>query len=96
MICFTGANGHGPHDVYCTIRSLFLDGADTATVFLEAYGDWNVWTSSNHVILHDLKAGKHTVSIRFNPEDKGFDNNMSFNKDNLNDWNIDYMTVSAL
>ncbi len=96
VICFTGANGHGPHDVYCTIRSLFLDGADTATVFLEAYGDWNVWTSSNHVILRDLKAGKHTVSIRFNPEDKGFDNNMSFNRDNLNDWNIDYMTVSAL
>ena len=48
------------------------------------------------LILHDLKAGNHTVSIRFNPEDKGFDNNMSFNRDNLNDWNIDYMTVSAL
>lgn len=96
ILWFTGANGHGPHDVYCTIRSLFVDGADTATVFLEAYGDWNVWTSSNHVILKGLKAGKHTAAVRFNPENKGFDNNMSWNKANLNDWNIDYMTVSAL
>lgn len=96
VLYFTGANGHGPHDTYCTIRSLYLDGEDYASLILEAYGDWNVWTSTNHVILKDMKKGEHQISIRFNPENKGFDNNMSFNDDNLNDWHIDKMTVSAL
>lgn len=96
VLYFTGANGHGPHATYCTVRSVYLDGEDYASLILEAYGDWNVWTSTNHMILKGMKQGKHQISIRFNPEDKGFDNNMSFNEDNLNDWHIDKMTISAL
>ena len=96
MIRFTGSNGNGPHDTFCTIRSLFLDGKDYGTVILEAYGDWAEWTHSNHVIFHNLSAGKHTLSLKFNPEERGFDNNMSFNKKNLNDWFIDYLTVVRL
>ena len=93
MIRFTGSNGNGPHDTFCTIRSLSLDGKDYATVILEAYGDWSEWTHTNHILLRNLSAGKHTVSLTVNPEQRGFDNNMSFNKENLNDWFIDYLTV---
>lgn len=96
VIRFTGANGHGPHNTFCTIRSLFLDGKDCGTIILEAYGDWEEWTDSNHVVLHNLSAGKHTLSLKINPEQKGFDNNMSFNKENLNDWLIDYLTIVRL
>lgn len=95
-LCFRGANGRGPHDTYCTIRSLYVDDADTATIILEAYGKWDMWTSSNHVILEDMKAGKHTVTVRFNPEGKGYDNNMSFNLANENDWLIDCLVISKL
>ena len=77
MIRFTGSNGNGPHDTFCTIRSLFLDGKDYGTVILEAYGDWAEWTHSNHVIFHNLSAGKHTLSLKFNPEGRGFDNNLN-------------------
>ena len=96
VIRFTGANGHGPHNTFCTIRSLFLDEKDCGTIILEAYGDWEEWTQSNHIVLRSLSAGKHTLSLKINPEGKGFDNNMSFNKENLNDWLIDYLTVVRL
>lgn len=95
-IRFTGANGNGPHETFCTVRSLFVDGEDRATLFLEAYGDWNEWTHTNRVMLRDLPAGRHTLSIRLNPEGRGFDNNMSFGKENRNDWHIDYLTVVRL
>lgn len=89
-------NGRGPHDVYCAIRSLYLDGADYATIFLEAFGDWNEPTMTNHVILRGLAKGKHTLAIKLNPENKGFDNNMSFNGSNENDWEIRKLTIAAL
>lgn len=96
VIWFTGVNGRGPHDVYCTVRSLYLDGADYATIFLEAFGDWNQPTMTNHVILKGLDKGKHVLEIKLNPENKGFDNNMSFNGSNENDWEIRKLTVAAL
>ena len=96
VIWFEGTNGLGPHDVYCTIRSLFLDGKDQATVFLEAYGDWNEVTLTNHIVLKDLKAGRHVLTVRLNPEGKGYDNNMSFNGRNLNDWEIRRLVVAEL
>lgn len=74
---------------------MYLDGIDTATLLLEAYGDWNVRTLSNHVLLKGLKAGKHTITIRLNPENKNFDSNMSYNKENWNDWTVESMTVAA-
>ena len=96
VIWFEGTNGRGPHDVYCTIRSLFLDQKDFATIFLEAYGDWNEVTLTNHVILRDLKKGRHILTVKLNPEGKGYDNNMSFNTRNLNDWEIRRLVVTEL
>lgn len=95
VIWFTGVNGRGPHEIYCAIRSLWLDGADYATIILEAYGDWNEETLTNHVVLRQLKKGKHTLSIRLNPENMGFDNNMSYNKSNENDLEFRKLTVAA-
>lgn len=96
ILRFTGANGHGPHGTFCAIRSLIVDGKDTGTIFIEAPGKWDEWIHSNHIILRSLEAGKHIVSLLINPENRGFDNNMSFNKQNANDCLIDYLTVAAI
>lgn len=90
-----GANGHGPNGTYCAIRSVFIDGNDAGTFVLEATGDWNLWLNSDYVIK-DLKAGKHTVALKFNPENKGYDFNMSHGKENANDCNIDYLKLIKL
>lgn len=87
-----GANGHGPDGTYCAIRSVFIDGSDAGTFILEASGNWNNWLNSNY-LLKTLKAGKHTVDLRFNPENKGYDYNMSHGKENANDCNIDYLKL---
>jgi hypothetical protein len=89
----TGANGHGPDNTYCAIRSVFVDKKDAGTFILEASGDWNKWLDSNYLFLNYLQEGKHTIAICFNPEEKGFDNNMSRNKENANDANIDYLEL---
>ncbi|MGN0190690.1 MAG: carbohydrate-binding protein, partial [Candidatus Cryptobacteroides sp.] len=96
ILWFTGSNGLGPHDVYCAVRSVSIDGNDCATVFLEAYGDWNEMTLSNHIMLRNAGAGPHSITISLNPEGKGYDNNMSFNRDNRNDWHIRKFTVAKL
>ena len=96
VIWFTGRNGRGPHNIYCAVRSLFLDGTDHDTIILEAFGDWNVQTLTNHVMLKDLKAGKHTLEVKLNPEAKGYDNNMSYNKENWNDMMVDTLNVAGL
>lgn len=95
-IRYTGANGHGPHGTFCAIRSLKVDGKDNGTIFIEAPGKWDEWIYSNSIILYGLSAGKHTISLCINPENRGFDNNMSFNKENANDCLIDYLTVVGL
>lgn len=88
-----GANGFGPDGVYCAIRSVFVDGKDAGTFILEASGDWEKWTESNHLLMEGLDAGRHTVSLAINPEGKGFDSNMSRGKANVNDCAIDYLQV---
>ena len=65
-------------------------------MILEAYGDWNQATRSNHVILNNLAKGSHEITVRFNPEGSGFDNNMSFNKENWNDMIVETLTVARL
>lgn len=75
-----GSNGRGPHDTYCYIRSVELDGKDAGTFILDASGNWNQWTYSNQLYFPHLAKGKHRVRILFNPEKKGYDNNMSFAK----------------
>lgn len=96
VLWLSGKNGRGPDNTYCAIRSLFVDGKDVATVILEAYGDWNQATRSNHVILNNLAKGSHEITVRFNPEGSGFDNNMSFNKENWNDMIVETLTVARL
>lgn len=88
----SGANGHGPDGTYCAIRSVFIDDVDAGTFILEATGDWNKWLNSNY-LLKNLKAGRHTVGLRMNPEGKGFDSNMSHGREDANDCNLDYMEI---
>ena len=96
VVWLTGSNGRGPHAIYCAVRSLYLDGEDTGTVFLEAYGDWNMKTRTNHVLLRNIKAGRHTITVKLNPEGQGYDNNMSYNKENWNDMVVDALYVAGL
>ncbi|MGN1210048.1 MAG: carbohydrate-binding protein [Candidatus Cryptobacteroides sp.] len=96
ILWFTGSNGLGPHDVYCAVRSVTIDGEDCATAFLEAYGDWDEMTLSNHIVMKNACAGSHSVTISLNPEGRGFDNNMSFNRDNRNDWYVNKLNVAKL
>lgn len=77
-VSITGSNGHGPHDVFCYIRSVFLDGQDSGTFILESSGNWNSRTRSNQLLFRNLAAGRHKLELRFDPEHKGYDNNMSF------------------
>ncbi len=93
VLTLRGANGFGPDGVYCAIRSVFVDGKDVGTFILEASGRWDKWTESNHLVLEELPAGKHTVALDINPEGKGFDSNMSRGKANVNDCAIDYLQV---
>ncbi len=92
-IKITGANGHGPDQTFCYIRSVFVDEKDAGTFILEASGDWNKWMDSNYIFLDNLSEGKHTIGLRLNPENKGWDNNMSRVNQNANDANIDYLEL---
>ncbi|MCC8144188.1 MAG: carbohydrate-binding protein [Tannerellaceae bacterium] len=76
----TGSNGVALHDVYCYIRSVFVDGKDAGTFILESSGNWSNWTNSNHLIIRNMKAGKHILSLQYDPENKGYDFNMSHGK----------------
>jgi hypothetical protein len=71
-MAFHYANGSGPinTDNKCAIRSLFVDGKEVGPIVLPQRGlnDWNNWGWSNDVTVH-LGAGRHTVSLRFKPED---------------------------
>ena len=96
ILWFEGSNGRGPHDVYCAIRSVFVDGKDMATAILSAEGNWDLITLSNHIVFRGIKPGRHEVRIRLNPEGRGFDNNMSINRDNLNDWTVKQMIVAKI
>lgn len=91
-----GSNGIKVHDVYCYIRSVFVDGVDNGFFILESSGDWNNWTTSNTMILKSISAGKHTIKLLYNPEGKGFDSNMSFSKQNRNEAYVDYLRVIKL
>ncbi|MCD8165704.1 MAG: hypothetical protein LUE93_06025 [Bacteroides sp.] len=88
-----GANGYGPHEIYCMIRSVLIDRKDAGTFILEASGDWTRWLNSNYIFTDNLSAGKHTIELKLNPEDKGWDSNMSRTRENINDAHIDYLEV---
>jgi hypothetical protein len=88
-----GSNGVKLHDVYCYIRSVIVDGSDAGTFILESSGNWSHWTTSNFLIIKDMKSGKHVLKLVMNPENKGYDNNMSFDKANENNAYLDYLKV---
>jgi glycogen debranching enzyme len=93
MMRLVGSNGHGPDGTYCALRSVFVDGTDAGTFIMEGTGNWGQWENSNSVFISNLSAGKHLIEVKFNPENKGFDNNMSRNKENANDINVDYLEL---
>ncbi len=95
-LALVGSNGVALHNVYCYIRSVFVDGNDTGTFILESSGNWNNWTTSNYLILKDMTAGKHTVKLLWNPEGKGYDFNMSHGKKDRNEAHVDYLKVIKL
>lgn len=92
-LALVGSNGVAEHDVYCYIRSVFVDDVDTGTFILESSGSWSNWTTSNYIMLKDLSAGKHSVKLRWNPEGKGYDYNMSHGKKDRNEAYLDYLKV---
>lgn len=92
-IALVGSNGVAMHDVYCYIRSVFVDDKDMGTFILESSGNWKNRTTSNYLVLKNLSAGKHTVKLRWNPEGKGYDFNMSHGKRDRNDAYLDYLKV---
>ena len=70
------------HHCYDIFR-MFKERSRTAVT---AEGDWDLVTLSNHITLRGLSAGKHTLTVKFNPEGKGYDDNMSHGKADQNDW----------
>lgn len=95
-IFLTGSNGVAQHDVYCYIRSVFVDDKDTGSFILESSGNWDNPTTSNCIMLKNITAGKHTVKLIWNPENKGYDFNMSHGKKDRNDAYLDYLKVVKL
>lgn len=95
-IALVGSNGVATHNVYCYIRSVFVDDKDTGTFILESSGNWSNTTTSNYLLLKNMVAGKHTVKLRWNPENKGYDFNMSHGKKDRNEAYVDYLKVIKL
>ncbi len=67
------ANGNGPVNTEnrCGIRTISVDGSDKGIVVMPHRGrnNWNDWGLSNNLLI-DLTKGKHTISIKFLPEDE--------------------------
>ncbi len=67
------ANGNGPVNTEnrCGIRTICVDGRDIGIAVMPHRGrnNWNDWGLSN-TLLMDLPAGRHTLSIKFLPEDE--------------------------
>jgi len=95
-MALVGSNGVATHDVYCYIRSVFVDDKDTGTFILESSGKWDNWTTSNYIMLKNISAGKHVVKLMWNPEGKGYDFNMSHGKKDRNDAYLDYLKLFRL
>jgi hypothetical protein len=95
-LALVGSNGVAMHNVYCYIRSVFVNEKDYGTFILEASGNWSNWTTSNYLILKDMPAGRHSVKLRWNPENEGYDFNMSHGKRDRNDAYLDYLKVIKL
>ncbi len=72
-LSFTYANGNGPISTEnkCAVRGLYVDGVRKGTVVMphRGSGNWNDWGETNVIVL-DLPAGKHEISLRFDPCDE--------------------------
>lgn len=66
------ANGNGPVNTEnkCAVRSVSIDGNDAGTLVMptRGVGNWSDWGRTNAIVV-DLPAGKHTVTLTYNPED---------------------------
>ncbi len=67
------ANGNGPVNTEnrCGIRTIYVDGKDAGIAVMPHRGrnNWSDWGFSN-TLLVDLAKGRHTVTIKFLPEDE--------------------------
>ncbi len=67
------ANGNGPVNTEnrCGVRSIFVDGKEAGIVVMPHRGrnNWSDWGLTNSLLM-ELPKGRHTVSIRFLPEDE--------------------------
>ena len=71
LLRFRFANGNGPvnTDNKCAIRSLSVDGRDTATVVMPQRMVWGNWGYSNPVVLN-LNAGISRIRLFFDKNDR--------------------------
>ncbi len=72
------ANGNGPVNTEnkCAIRTISVDGNRAGIVVMphRGVGNWSDWGNSNSLLV-PLKAGRHSLTIDFRPEN----NNMNIN-----------------
>jgi hypothetical protein len=76
-LSFRYANGNGPVNTEnkCAVRTVYVDNKRVGTIVMpqRGVGNWNDWGMTNSLKVN-LSAGKHTVTISYQPEDE----NMNF------------------
>ncbi len=83
------ANSNSDDGNFCGIRSMLIDGVDSATVVFPnlSKGNWSIYNYSSYVFTN-LTEGTHTIKLIMSPDN--YDENMSRSK---NDMNLDYLEL---
>lgn len=83
------ANGNSNDGNFCGLRSMLIDGVDSATVLFPnlTNGIWSVYNYSSYVYTN-LTEGNHTIKLTMGSDN--YDENMSRSK---NDMNLDYLEL---
>jgi len=83
------ANSNSNDGNFCGIRSMLVDGVDSATVVFPnlSNGVWSVYNYSTYV-FKNLTEGTHTIKLIMSPDK--YDENMSRSK---NDMNLDHLEL---
>ena len=83
------ANSNSNDGNFCGIRSMLIDGVDSATVVFPnlTNGIWSVYNYSSYVFTN-LSEGTHTIKLIISPDN--YDENMSRSK---NDVNLDFLEL---
>lgn len=83
------ANSNSDDGNFCGIRSMLIDGIDSATVVFPnlSKGNWSIYNYSSYVFAK-LTEGTHTIKLIMSSD--SYDENMSRSK---NDMNLDYLEL---